>query len=261
MRSDASKIDRVSVVIPCYNAAPFIRDTIDSVLCQTRPVDEVIVIDDGSVDGSADIAESFGGPVRVIRQSNRGEGGARNRGIREGKGEVIAFLDADDLWSSKKIEHQLKYLDKHPEIGAVTTNVAVFQGATIVRSSCLEDEFFRRLRPIDFLTSYYLNQSASVVRTELMRSVPYPENQRNNADMVHTAMLRTKTEIGRVEMTLVYCRIHPGKVTRTPDSYLFGAEFRLRWAKENYRLFGFESEAAATSPVVTTAVNWVLDPY
>jgi glycosyltransferase involved in cell wall biosynthesis len=97
----------VSVVIPCYNGARFLRATLGSVLAQTHLSCEVIVVDDGSTDDSAGVAESFGPPVRVIRQPNQGESVARNRGIDEAQGEWIAFLDADDVWLPEKTERQL----------------------------------------------------------------------------------------------------------------------------------------------------------
>ena len=97
----------VSVVIPCYNAAAYLRETLDSALGQTHPPLEVIVVDDGSTDDSAAIAQSYGPPVRVIRQENQGESVARNRGIDEAKGDWIAFLDADDLWKPTKLQKQL----------------------------------------------------------------------------------------------------------------------------------------------------------
>jgi glycosyltransferase involved in cell wall biosynthesis len=98
----------VSVIIPCYNGARFLRETLGSVLAQTHPVCEVIVVDDGSTDDSAAVAESFGPPVRVIRQANQGESVARNRGLDEAQGEWIAFLDADDVWLPEKTERQLR---------------------------------------------------------------------------------------------------------------------------------------------------------
>jgi glycosyltransferase involved in cell wall biosynthesis len=107
--SAAARID-VSVVIPCYNGARFLRETLASVWNQTHPAFEVIVVDDGSKDDSATIAESFGPPVRVIRQSNQGESVARNRGIDEARGDWIAFLDADDLWHATKLARQVAVL-------------------------------------------------------------------------------------------------------------------------------------------------------
>jgi len=87
----------VSVVIPCFNAAAFLRATLDSVLGQTHPRVEVIVVDDGSTDDSAAIAQSYGPPVRVFRQTNQGESVARNYGISVATGDYFLFLDADDV--------------------------------------------------------------------------------------------------------------------------------------------------------------------
>jgi glycosyltransferase involved in cell wall biosynthesis len=97
----------ISVVIPCYNGARYLPETLASVLRQTLPPHEVIVVDDGSTDDSAAVAASFGPPVRVLRQPNQGESVARNRGIDEARGNWIAFIDADDLWDPSKLERQV----------------------------------------------------------------------------------------------------------------------------------------------------------
>ena len=97
---------RVTVVIPCFNAARFLRETLESALNQSHAPIEVLVIDDGSTDQSAAIAASYGPPVRVISQTNQGESVARNRGIEEARGSWIAFLDADDIWLPEKLERQ-----------------------------------------------------------------------------------------------------------------------------------------------------------
>ena len=113
----------VSVVIPAYNAAAFLREAIESVLAQTyRPL-EVIVVDDGSTDDTAAIAESFGPPVRCIRQANARQAAARNRGIREAAGEWLAFLDADDTWDKEKLAKQVARLQRDPSLGLVYSSV------------------------------------------------------------------------------------------------------------------------------------------
>lgn len=99
-----SEANLVSVITPCYNGEKFIRETIESVLAQTFPVMEMIVVDDGSTDHSSKIAESFGEPVRVIKQENQGESVARNRGISEALGSHLLFLDADDLLHPESLE-------------------------------------------------------------------------------------------------------------------------------------------------------------
>jgi glycosyltransferase involved in cell wall biosynthesis len=106
----------VSVVIPAYNASRFVRRAIDSALGQTRPPDEIVVVDDGSTDDTAAIVGSCGPPVRCIRQANAGASIARNVGIAQARGEWIALLDADDEWLPPKQERQLAVLEAHPEL-------------------------------------------------------------------------------------------------------------------------------------------------
>jgi len=96
----------ISVVIPAYNAEAFVARAIESVLAQTLPVAEIVVVDDGSRDATADIAERLGGSIRVLRQSNSGPAAARNHGVRAARSEWIAFLDADDAWLPSKLERQ-----------------------------------------------------------------------------------------------------------------------------------------------------------
>jgi len=98
---------RVSIIIPCYNAERYVRETIESALSQTRPADEILVIDDGSTDRSVEVAASFGDSVQVIRQSNGGSSVARNKGIEHATGDYLLFLDADDLIDPRTIEVQL----------------------------------------------------------------------------------------------------------------------------------------------------------
>ncbi len=112
----------ISVVIPAYNAAPFIRRTIDSVLAQTYEDYEVIVVDDGSKDKTERVVGEYGGKVRCIRQENGGDGAARNTGIKAAAGDWIAFLDHDDEWIPEKLEKQVAYLEKHPELHWCGTN-------------------------------------------------------------------------------------------------------------------------------------------
>lgn len=99
----------ISVVIPAYNAEAFVARAIESVLAQTLPVLEVLVVDDGSRDKTADVVTRCGGPVRLLRQANSGPAAARNHGVREARGEWIAFLDADDAWLTAKLEIQARH--------------------------------------------------------------------------------------------------------------------------------------------------------
>jgi glycosyltransferase involved in cell wall biosynthesis len=105
----------VSAVIPAFNRRNYLPRAIDSALAQTVPVDEIIVVDDGSTDGTAELVESrYGSRVRVVRQANTGVAGARHRGIQEARGEWIAFLDSDDEWLADRNGELLKGAERVP---------------------------------------------------------------------------------------------------------------------------------------------------
>lgn len=105
----------VSVIIPTYNGADFIAETLESVLGQSLRPGEILVIDDGSTDNTVEIAESFGPPVRVIVRANARQASNRNFGVQEARGEWIAFIDQDDLWKSNKIARQMEELQRTPQ--------------------------------------------------------------------------------------------------------------------------------------------------
>jgi glycosyltransferase involved in cell wall biosynthesis len=119
-----SSVPRVSVVIPVYNRADVIAPTLDSATSQTHPSYEVIVVDDGSSDGVADLVAARWPQVRIVRQDrNRGCAAALNRGVAEAKGELVAFLDSDDIWSPDKLLLQTEDFDRHPECALSFTDV------------------------------------------------------------------------------------------------------------------------------------------
>ena len=109
----------VSVIIPNYNYADYLPETINSVLGQGYPGTEIIVVDDGSQDDSENVIRSYGERVRLIKQNNQGVSAARNRGVQESTGELVAFLDADDVWLPNKLERQVQRILDDPAIGLV----------------------------------------------------------------------------------------------------------------------------------------------
>jgi len=106
----------IGVVIPAYNAAKHIRRAIDSVLVQTRSPDEIIVVDDGSTDDTANIVEGYGAAVKLIRQANAGASVARNTAVNAATSEWIAFLDGDDEWLPHNLLLQTQLLQRNPEL-------------------------------------------------------------------------------------------------------------------------------------------------
>jgi glycosyltransferase involved in cell wall biosynthesis len=109
---------KVTAIIPVYNGAGYIRRAIESVLSQTQPADELIVVDDGSTDETAAIVWSFGPEVRYLYQPNSGVAAARNKGIKQATSEWIAFLDADDYWEPSKLASQLAFSEGVGLVGA-----------------------------------------------------------------------------------------------------------------------------------------------
>jgi len=120
----------VTVIVHAYNGERFIRRAIDSVLQQTYPVSQIIVVDDGSMDGTrAIMSGEYADQVTLIEQWNVGPAKARNAGLRAATGEFIAFLDADDWWEPVKIEMQLRMLKEHPEAVGNYTGLRVVSDA------------------------------------------------------------------------------------------------------------------------------------
>lgn len=109
-------LPKISVVIPCYNAVAYVAEAVRSVDDQGWPELEIIVVDDGSIDGSADVVAAAFPGIRVIRQSNAGVAAARNAGLREATGDWIAFLDADDLWLPGKLRAQWDQIASEPDV-------------------------------------------------------------------------------------------------------------------------------------------------
>jgi glycosyltransferase involved in cell wall biosynthesis len=118
---------RISAVLPVYNRAAYVGEAIASVFAQTLPPDEVIVVDDGSTDESLEVVERFARPgLRVLRQENAGIGAARNRGLGAATGDLIAFIDSDDLWELDKLDRQVRALRDSDEVQLVFGHLVEF---------------------------------------------------------------------------------------------------------------------------------------
>lgn len=126
---------KLSIIIPLYNKAPYIRKTLDSVISQTYTDWECIIVDDGSTDNSAAICEeyihsltpSLVQSICLLRQANAGVAAARNRGVKESKGEYVCFLDADDWWKSTFLEEIDKLITEYPNAGIYATNYIYYK--------------------------------------------------------------------------------------------------------------------------------------
>ena len=164
---------QVSIIIPAYNAARFIGKTLESVLAQTLQDREIIVIDDGSKDDTAQVVAGYAG-VRYVHQPNAGVSAARNHGARVARGEYLAFLDADDIWHPAKLELQMQAFARHPQ--------SIFGRTQITKDTQLLEAFsqLREVPPLryhlepDFETSFfypYLTTSTVVVTRRAFEAV------------------------------------------------------------------------------------------
>ena len=125
-----SNSPKVSVIIPTYNCARFVGDAVRSVLAQSFQDFELVVVDDGSTDDTEKMLQDYRGGIIYVYQSNRGLPAALNTGIRVTRGELIAILDADDLWDPDKIKEQVALLDNCPQVGLCYTNFTPFGSKT-----------------------------------------------------------------------------------------------------------------------------------
>jgi glycosyltransferase involved in cell wall biosynthesis len=114
---------RVSCIVPVFNGERFLGEAIDSIIAQTHAPFEVIVVDDGSTDGTKALVEGYGSAVRYLWQSNAGPATARNTGIAAATGEFVSFLDADDVWHPGKSARQLALFDARPALQLCVTHI------------------------------------------------------------------------------------------------------------------------------------------
>lgn len=161
---------RVSVVIAACNAEAYIAEAIESVLGQTVPPFEVIVIDDGSTDATRGILDRFGDRIIALSQANCGQAVAVNKGLAMARGELIGFCDADDLWTSRKLQMQLSLLERDSEIEAAFGKVQQFVSPDVPETNRA------RLKPAVEIMPGELKQCMLIRRAALKRIGPFDES-------------------------------------------------------------------------------------
>jgi len=168
---------RVSVIIPAYNVENILSRAVESALTQDPPPHEIIIINDGSSDNTASVAKRYGDRIHYVEQANQGQGPARNAGLSVCSGEYIAFLDADDYWLQGFIKSTTEFLEKNPEVIAVSTGwkikplngkVKIFPTLdnfpTIPQTPCVLENFF------DFWSTYnHVKTGTVLIRQSLIK--------------------------------------------------------------------------------------------
>ena len=244
----------VSVVIPAYRAAGTIARAIESVLAQTRPAAEILVIDDGSPDDLGQALSGFAGRVRVIRKRNGGAASARNAGLYAARGDVIAFLDADDHWEPHKLERQLAILAAHPDVGTVGSRfyIATPDGArdvdpSIDRATC--DRVLQLGGAAAFTATALFWTGTIVVRRDVLAESRFDTTLSTAEDRDLWMRLLVRAPAYLVGDPLATCVFEDGSLSRSNierdclnlltlgDRYraLIGEDFHARWVADVYR--------------------------
>ncbi len=223
----------VSVIIPTYNNGRFIADAIQSVLQQTFNIHEIVVVDDGSTDKTEDIVRSFGDKVRYIKQHNAGVSAARNTGIENTTGEIIAFLDADDIWLSEKIEKQVAKFAEDEQVGLVHCAMREFDdqtGETIAMH--LEGGEGWVAKDIALLEKPVIAGPGGsiVVRRDVIEDVGgFDTRLKNGEDWEFCLRVAKKYKVGFVREPLVDYRNHGGNATKNVSE--MERSTLIAWAK------------------------------
>jgi glycosyltransferase involved in cell wall biosynthesis len=232
----------VSAVIPTYNRSHYVAQAVVSVLKQTYGTVEIIVVDDGSTDDTADVLSPYSGNIHYIYQSNEGVAIARNKGIRAARGELVAFLDADDLWLPRKLEFQMQYLERSKTAGLIHTNALYLDAATGLRHERratvdpYEGECYARL----FLGNRITTSSVLLRRECLEKVGAFDENIRKASTEDYDLWIRIARyyEFAYVKEPLVLYRLHPNNAVKDLRTLMQNERYVLEKAiKDDPALF------------------------
>lgn len=223
----------VSVVMPNFNGASFIRESIESVLSQTYGNLELIVVDDGSADNSLEILQNYHKRITLISITNNGASAARNEGIKEANGIYLAFIDSDDIWDSSKIEKQMfKLLDDNLDL--VYCSGTEF-GPSVKQPKLHQAKFsgdcYRYFSEFPTVAVVTLGCSTAVIRRELIeKSGFFDENFKGPAeDWDFFRRVCKFANVGFVDEDLVHYRIHDRNVSRSSAiSYFDGNKMAIK---------------------------------
>jgi len=193
----------ISVIVPVFNGASFLEEAVACVRAQDYPSLEILIVDDGSTDRTPQVARAFGEPVRYFRQENRGPSGARNTGLRQARGEAIAFLDADDLWPEDKLRSQADYLKAHPDVEAVHGLTQIMKPA----AGGQETMCFEAAAPPRFILAF----GGALIRREVFDRVGLMDEELGMAEDVNWLLRLFEKDVRLVvlnRVTSIYRR-HP----------------------------------------------------
>lgn len=204
---------KVSVIIPTYNRADFLTEAVDSVLNQTWRDFEIIVVDDGSTDGTRDVVGRYGDRIKYFHKQNKGPSSARNFGTSKAHGNFLAFLDSDDIWEPNKLDIQMNFLQSHPEIKLISCG-SYIMGNSRKRKFHIRGDLSGDL----FLTLYqrsFINTSSVVLTQDCFFQVgPFDETIQTAEDYDLWLKVARHFPMAYLDTPLVGIRKHPDKLSK-----------------------------------------------
>ena len=211
----------ISVIIPVYNGANYVREAIDSVLHQTLDDYELIVVDDGSTDDTPAIVQSYGVGLTYIRQKNQGVAAALNNGIGHSQGNYIAWLSHDDVFLPNKLECQIQFLKRFQKFKACYTDLYIIDSnGTIIRE--VVTPWYPRQKAIRALFGHvYIDGSSMLIERSSFDTVGlFNEEYRYTQDTEMWIRMLRRFEIGRVPEKLLKSRVHPNQGSRNVEPHV-----------------------------------------
>jgi glycosyltransferase involved in cell wall biosynthesis len=206
----------VSVIIPAYNSEKHIQEALESVFAQTFRDFEVVVVNDGSTDGTEQKLEKFRGCIRYFCQENRGQSAARRQGLRQAGGELIAFLDSDDLWLPMKLEKQVLFAQARREYGIVSTDVLTFNENGVVSPTLKRTYSISSGWVVEkLLFGNWIPPSAALVRRgcfDVVRDFDAPPPE-HGEDWLMWMQIASRYRVYFIDEVLVKRRLHPESVS------------------------------------------------
>lgn len=237
----------LSVIMPSYNTAHFIGEAIDSVINQDYPHIELIVVDDGSTDGTVETVRAYGERIQLITQQNQGSAAARNAGLAVARGELIAFLDSDDVWLPGKVRTQVEYLRRNPQVQMVYGRWNVWKpeaDGSFAPPTTLESEKSTSAEPPGIvaegsgwlynrlLFASLLHTITVLARRSLIEAVgPFDTALKRGQDYDYWIRASRITEIHQIDRILAQYRLHGEGCIR-------------KWPHENYERIVVEKALA-----------------
>jgi glycosyltransferase involved in cell wall biosynthesis len=211
----------VSVIIHTYNNEKFIAETVESVLNQTYRDYEIIVVDDGSVDGTRDALKPYMQKIRYHYKENGGIASAKNAGIKLSQTEYVAFLDHDDLWVSDKLQLQMECFMENPQVGLVYAKYTSFRDGKELRTK--PEKGYSGWIFKELLAKSFIQTSTVVVKMECLNAVgPYDESFSLGDEYDMFLRISKKFQCGFIDKGLTRYRVHDTNASK--DDFLFDNE-------------------------------------